>query len=102
MTHFLTGIPNQFEDELFSHYREIEKNFRERRWEPAELNGGKLCEIAYSIIQGHVDGHFPHRPKKPAKFAQACLGLEKASPSFGRSVRLLIPRIMIALYDIRN
>ena len=102
MAHYLTGVPNQFEDELFQHYREIERNFRERRWEPAELNGGKLCEVAYAILRGHIDGNFPSKPTKPAKFAQACLDLEKAPVSFGRSVRLLMPRIMIALYDIRN
>lgn len=102
MAHYLTGVPNNFEDELFARYREIERNFRERRWEPAELNGGKLCEAAYSILKGHVDGHFPAKPSKPSKFAQACLDLEKADPKFGRSVRLLIPRALIPLYDIRN
>src|SRR5206468_654238 len=81
---------------------EIERNFRERRWEPAELNGGKLCEAAYSILKGHVDGHFPAKPSKPSNFPQACLDLEKADPKFGRSVRLLIPRMLIPLYDIRN
>lgn len=102
MTHLLTGVPENFEDELFERYREIERNFRERRWEPAELNGGKLCEAAYSILKGHVDGSFPSKPGKPAKLAQACIDLEKAPTSFGRSVRLLIPRVLIALYDIRN
>ncbi|MGQ0661961.1 hypothetical protein [Sphingosinicella sp.] len=102
MTYYLTGVPNLFEDELFKHYREIERNFRERRWEPAELNGGKLCEVAYSILRGHVDGSFSSKPAKPAKFAQACLDLEKAPASFGRSIRLLVPRVMIALYDVRN
>lgn len=73
MTYYLTGVPSQFEDELFEHYREIERNFRERRWEPAELNGGKLCEVAYSIVRGYIDGHFPSKPTKPPNFGQACL-----------------------------
>lgn len=98
----LKGVPQPFEDELFRCYREIERNFRERRWEPSELNGGKLCEAAYSILKGHVDSAFPTKPAKPNKFAQACADLEKAAPSFGRSVRLLIPRMLIPLYDIRN
>ena len=102
MTYYLNSIPNNFEDELFAKYREIERNFRERRWEPAELNGGKLCEVAYSILKGHVEGHFPSKPTKPSNFRQACLDLERANPSFGRSVRLLIPSILIPLYDIRN
>lgn len=102
MSHYLTGIPNNFEDELFARYREIERNLRERRWEPAELNGGKLCEAAYAILKGHVDGHFPAKPSKPSNFRQSCGDLEKADPKFGRSVRLLIPSILIPLYDIRN
>jgi hypothetical protein len=102
VTHYLTGIPNNFEDELFAKFKEIERNFRERRWEPAELNGGKLCEAAYSILKGYVDGSFPPKPSKPANFEQACLDLKNAPTTFGRSVRLLIPRVLIALYDIRN
>jgi hypothetical protein len=49
-----------------------------------------------------VDGSFPAKPTKPSNFAIACNDLEKAATHFGRSVRLLIPRILIALYDIRN
>jgi hypothetical protein len=102
LAYYLTGVPNNFEDELFARYREIERNFRERRWEPAELNGGKLCEVAYSILKGHVDGHFATKPTKPTNFPKACLDLENADSKFGRSVRLLIPRMLIPLYDIRN
>lgn len=102
MPHILSGVPAIFEDELFSKYREIERNYRERRWEPSELNGGKLCEVAYSILKGRVDGNFPPKPTKPTNFAVSCANLEKAPVSFGRSVRLLIPRILVALYDIRN
>ena len=102
MARLLSQVPEAFEVELFDKYREIERNFREARWEPSALNGGKFCEAAYSILRGHVDGKFPAMPSKPAKFADACRDLEKAAPSFGRSVRLLIPRVLIAMYDIRN
>lgn len=98
----LTGVPKIFEDELLARYRQIERNFREGRWEPSELNGGKLCEVAYSILRGHVDGNFGEKPTKPSNFAQSCNELEKADAKFGRSVRLLIPRMLIPLYDIRN
>lgn len=98
----LQGIPEAFESELFDRYREIERNFREKRWGASELDGGKLCEAAYSILKGHVDGHFPAKPIKPDNFAQSCKNLEQAASTFGRSVRLLIPRVLIPLYDIRN
>jgi hypothetical protein len=102
VSRILAGVPAEYEDQLFARYREIERNFRESRWEPSELNGGKLSEVVYSILRGHVDGNYPPTPSKPANFSAACAALEKAAPSFGRSVRLLIPRVLIALYDIRN
>jgi hypothetical protein len=101
-SYILTGAPPAFEEALFNRYREIERNFRERRWEPAELNGGKLCEAAFSILKGHIDGHFPAAPSKPSNFQAACAALEKSPSHHSRSLRVLIPRVMVALYDIRN
>jgi hypothetical protein len=95
-------VPKSLEDELFENFREIERNFRERRWEPAELNGGKLSEVAYCILRGHVDGNFLQKSSKPANFHAACLELANAPASFGRSVRIQLPRMLIALYEIRN
>ena len=102
MAHVLGAVPQSLEDELFEKFREIERNFRERRWEPAELNGGKLSEVAYCILRGHVDGRFPQKSSKPANFYDACRDFENAPASFGRSVRIQLPRILIALYEIRN
>jgi hypothetical protein len=102
MPHLLGAVPQDLEDELFEKYREIERNFRERRWEPAELNGGKLSEVAYCILRGHVDGNFPQKSTKPGNFYDACLDFANAPASFGRSVRIQLPRMLIALYEIRN
>lgn len=102
MSHVLGPVPRALEDELFEKFREIERNFRERRWEPAELNGGKLCEVVYCILRGHVDGSFPAKSYKPLNFYDACLKMEKEPASWGRSVRIQLPRMLIALYEIRN
>jgi hypothetical protein len=102
MAHLLGPVPQNLEDDLFGRFREIERNFRERRWEPAELNGGKLSEVAYSILRGHVDGSFPQKSSKPANFYASCNNLANAPANFGRSVRIQIPRMLIALYEIRN
>jgi hypothetical protein len=99
----LTSIPVPLRDELFAALGEVLRNYRERRWEPSELNGGKLCEVVYSILRGHVDGSFPTKATKPANMVDACKGLEKADPGkFSRSVRIQIPRVLVALYEIRN
>lgn len=102
-TSTLYGIPAGLREPLLNAYGEIIRNFRERRWEPSELNGGKLCEVVYSILKGYVDGRMPLRPQKPRNMVDACKGLEKADGSlFPRSVRIQIPRMLIALYEIRN
>ncbi len=102
----LTGIPVGLRDPLFQSYQEIVTNFAEHRWEPSELNGGKFCEVVYTIINGVICGSFPPRPSKPPDMVLACRALEKtpaqSSRVGDRSLRILIPRVLPALYEIRN
>ena len=72
----LAGIPEPLRNELTKALNEILRNYRERRWEPSELNGGKLCEVVYTILRGHVDGKFPPKASKPANMVDACKALE--------------------------
>src|SRR6266516_699533 len=100
---FLAGIPPALRDELLAAFNEIARNYRERKWEPSELNGGKLCEVVYTILRGHVDEVFPARASKPANMVDACRALEKADAAkFPRSVRIQIPRMLLGLYEVRN
>lgn len=94
-------LPAQLRKELMSSFEEIVRNFAESRWEPAELNGGKLCEVAYSVCKGIVDGSMPLRASKPANMVAACQALEKHTQA-PRSIRIQIPRMLVALYEIRN
>jgi hypothetical protein len=98
----LAGVPKSLASELIDALGRIEVNFREHRWEPSELNGGKLCEIAYTILRGYVDGVFPTKAAKPPNMVDACHALAKVGKSFPRSVRIQIPRVIVALYEIRN
>jgi hypothetical protein len=95
-------LPATLRDELIGAFNQIVKNFRERRWEPAELNGGKLCEVVYSILKGYADGKYPNRARKPKNMVLACQNLESEAAGAPRSVRIQIPRMLIALYEIRN
>lgn len=98
----LNLIPESLRKSLFESYNEIHKNYRERRWEPSELNGGKLCEIVYTIVKGFMDGNYTATPSKPRNVVEACQNLERAYSSFPRSFRIQIPRMIISLYEIRN
>lgn len=96
-----SALPAKLRRELISSFSEIVKNFAERRWEPAELNGGKLCEVAYSVVKGIADGKFPARASKPRNMVNACRALE-GQGGVTRSVRIQIPRMLVALYEVRN
>jgi hypothetical protein len=102
----LAGVPPGLRDPLLKSYREIAANYLERRWEPSELNGGKFCEIVHSIVAGALQGRFPAAPSKPASIVDACRALEGSPAVAGRpgdrSLRILIPRMLPPLYEIRN
>jgi hypothetical protein len=102
----LSAIPDGLRAPLISTYKEISANYVEHRWEPAELNGGKFCEIVYSIVHGKLSGMFPTSPSKPARMVDACKALEQVprdpSRTGDQSLRVLIPRVLPVLYEIRN
>lgn len=98
----LGHLPDTLRQELLDAFNNIVTNFRENKWEPSELNGGKLCEVAYSILRGHVDGNYPSHSSKPGNMVDDCKAFEKAPNTFPRSVRIQIPRMLIALYEVRN
>jgi hypothetical protein len=102
----LSTLPVGLRDSLLQCYRQIATNYLELRWEPAELNAGKFCEVVFSIISGHLNGAFPSKPAKPKDMVAACRALENVSPDpyrvGDRSLRILIPRTLLPLYEIRN
>jgi hypothetical protein len=98
-------LPTTLRDDLLSAFNEIVNNYREHRWEPSELNGGKLCEAVYTICKGWLEGgKYPARAEKPNRFPNKCWEMESAFQHVpnSRSARILIPRMMMGLYDIRN
>lgn len=100
------GLPSTLRDELVACYQQIARNYIENRWEPAELNGGKLCEIVYTILDGAISGTFAATATKPRSMVDACRLLEQSplNPSRvgDRSLRILLPRLLPFLYEIRN
>lgn len=102
----LAGLPAGLREPLLGCYQEIASNYSEHRWEPAELNGGKLCEVVFTIVSGAISGSYAVKPSKPPNMVDACRALEKlpaVSTRVGdRSLRVLIPRMLTALYEIRN
>lgn len=97
----LSGLPSGLRNPLLAELDGIVTSYRLRKWEPSELKAGKLCEVVYTILKGIVDGSFPSKPRKPPNMEAACRDLANAT-AFPRTVRLTMPRAIVALYEIRN
>jgi len=102
MQKLLGALPDSLRKELIDEFNKLVKSYRESKWEPSEMSGGKMCEIVYSILDGHVNGVYPAHASKPTNMVAACRSLEAAPKTFEHTVRILIPRVLVALYDIRN
>ena len=97
----LSCLPESLRDELVSECLHIQTSYYGRKWSPTELSGGRFCEIIYSVIKGHASGSYPRRASKPRNFLAACQALEHEM-TLPRSFRILIPRLLPALYEVRN
>jgi hypothetical protein len=103
----LASLPQGLRDELFDEFDSIVRNYRENRWKASELDGGRFSEVAYSVVVGITTGTYPPNAKKPSYFKDKCDAFatdnKKYPPANSpHSARVLIPRILVALYDVRN
>lgn len=96
-----SDIPQGLKKPLLKEYNNIVRNYIEHRWTPSELSGGKFCEIVYTILKGYIDNSYPSSPNKPSNFVRACRSLETYT-NCPRSFQILIPRLLPALYEVRN
>lgn len=99
----LNSIPEGLRRPLIAQYEELLADYRSGRWEAVGLKAGKICEIVYTILAGHVRGRFDASPSKPRNMVAACQAFEQApAAAFSRSVRIQIPRLLMAVYELRN
>lgn len=99
----LSAIPSGLRDPLLKEYGTIVQNFLEQRWLPSELHGGRFSETVYTILDGQAKKSYASAPAKPSNFVDACKKLESnTQPHVPRSFQILIPRMLPALYEVRN
>jgi hypothetical protein len=65
-TQVLAGLPQGLRDELLECYQGIMSSYAEHRWRASELDGGRFCEIVFSIVEGALKGAFPAKASKPS------------------------------------
>lgn len=96
-------LPAKLKKSLLDEYRGALRAYHRRQWEMVGLKAGKLCETVYSMLNGHASGTFPAAPSKPTNMVSACQAFEGLDKTlFPRSVRIQIPRMLLALYELRN
>lgn len=101
----LAHLPESLRGELLAEFDKITKNYREHRWEASELDGGRFAEIAYSVLMGYFTESYPANAAKPANFKNACEDFSSQKypkANFAHSARVSIPRVLVALYEVRN
>ena len=101
----LSGIPAALRDPLIAEYKGLTAEYAKGAWKHASLDGGRFCEVVYTILEGALTGGaYASTPKKPRDFVGACRALESKAPvAVGdHSLRVLIPRVLPGVYDVRN
>jgi hypothetical protein len=100
----IAGIPATLREELLNRFSDVVTNYRKRHWEAATLNAGKFVEVVYTILRGRADGAYPDHGQKPPDIVQACRKLEQEDEAKmgGRGMRILIPRAIPPVYEMRN
>jgi hypothetical protein len=100
----LAALPTTIRGQLLDEFNKLVSEYHEARWESSEMSGGKLCEIVYTILLGHLSGSIPDKHEHGPRDLRAALNnLEQDFPtSLGRSARIQIPRVMIGVYELRN
>jgi hypothetical protein len=98
----LNAVPDGLRNPLIQLYQEALSDYRAARWESVGTKAGKICEVVYSIVHGKVTGTFPGKPSKPANMVDDCKKLEQHNKVHGRPLCIQVPRVLTAVYEMRN
>jgi len=97
-------FPQLLVDALLDSYQEIKHNYMLSNHEPAELNGGKFCEVIVRILQFETkSGNFsPLGTHMPDMIGTIRRFEQLPSSTTNESYRIHIPRVLVAMYNVRN
>ena len=98
----LAAIPVELRTPLLAEFIDALTEYRSGDWEKVGTKAGKFCEVAFTICDGHTSGSYARAPSKPKSMLHACQQLERFNASKGRSMCIQVPRVLIALYELRN
>ncbi|MDE0328700.1 MAG: hypothetical protein OXI78_06390 [Anaerolineaceae bacterium] len=98
-----SSVPDEIHERLKKHYREMKHNNALRKFEPSELNGGKICEDVFRVLEWHsspTDTFTPYGTQ--IKNFKRSVSKFVNDTNLDDSVRFHIPDILCSIYNIRN
>jgi hypothetical protein len=87
---------------LVDEFEQALDEYRASDWEKVGLKAGKFCEVAYCVCSGYATGTYATLPVKPSNFGKSCIDLEQHNKTKGRSLCMQVPKVLAALYELRN
>lgn len=96
-----TAYGEEITNNLLQSFKEVESNFRLEKWKSSELNSGHFVETVRRIIEFEGQASYtPFNKKLPNFTNQELENYERLNCD--ESFRLLIPKILKSIYNIRN
>ncbi len=99
LQNILSTLPDELRDALVDALNNVRQDYVERRWEPAELNGGKISEVVFRILEWRTSssGDYTSLTDLVKNFGRSVRKFESdtAAPE---SVRFHIPNALSFLY----
>lgn len=97
----LHRYPLELVDLLIRYFEEIDRNYRLENWKPSELDSGHFVEIVRRLIENELFGSYKPIDQSLGSFNNSVLG-QYESATGDESHRMLIPRVLYAMYCVRN
>lgn len=94
-------FPTEIAQYIVNSYLEVEQNYRLEKWKTSELDAGHFVEAVRRLIEHELQGSYTPFSTALGAFSQSVL-TKYESCSGGEEYRILIPRVLYAMYCVRN
>lgn len=93
--------PADIAHHIVSSFREVEQNYRLEKWKTSELDAGHFVEAVRRLIEHELQGNYTPFSTAIGAFSQSVLAKYESCLG-GEEYRILIPRVLYAMYCVRN
>lgn len=96
------SFPDEIVRHLLQAYEEVSHNYRLEKWKTSELDAGHFVESVRRLIEHQLFGQYTPFATAMGSFNQAALNKYESASCSVEEFRILIPRVIYAMYCIRN